>query len=173
MPRRKPSKARATTPEGRFIASRIRDAERRGYTQQEIADALGLSGPRAVRKIKSGETPATRIYHRKMDAMAKPRSTPNIFRADLVIGEEDGRDIVRSVNVKIPNLRNRKGELVAPTPFDALRLPSLEKVAIAEGEAMQRRYSMAAIRVKLDGLRSVARRGPTSKLVEIRGAFAR
>jgi transcriptional regulator with XRE-family HTH domain len=166
-------KSGATTPEGRFIAARIRAAERRGYTQQQIADAMGLSGPRTVRKLKSGETPGTRIYHRKMDALAKPRSTPNIFRASLIIGEDDGREVIRSVNVKIPSLRNAKGELVAPTPFDALRLPSLEEIAIAEGKAMQRRYSMAAVRVKLDGLRSVARRGPTSKLIEIRGAFAR
>lgn len=166
-------KSGATTPEGRFIAARIRDAERRGYTQRQIAEAFGIpGGPRTVRKIKSGETSGTRTYHRKMDALERPRSTPNIFRADLVIGEENGREIVRTVNVKLPDLATTHGR-AAPTPFDALRLPSLQEVAIAEGNAMRRRYGLAEFRVKLDGLRSVMRRGPTSKLVEIRGIAAR
>lgn len=163
-------KSQATTTEARFIAARIRDAERRGYTQRQIGDAFGIN-ERTVRKIKSGETSGTRTYHRKMDAPKRPRSTPNIFRADLIIGEQDGRDIVRSVNVKIPDLPTATGRK-APTPFDVFRLPTLAQVAIAEGDAMRRRYALGAFAVKLGGLRSVAQRSPTSRLVEIRGIRA-
>lgn len=164
-------KSKASTPEGRFIASRIADAKRRGATNRQIGEAFGVN-ERTVRKIVAGETSGTRTYHRKMDAPKRPRSTPNIFRADLVIGEEDGREIVRSVNVKVPDLATARGK-AAPTPFDVFRVPSLQQIAIAEGDAMRRRYGLSAFRVKLDGLRSVAQRGPTSKLVEIRGTAAR
>lgn len=163
-------KSQATTTEGRFIASRIQDARRRGATNRQIGEAFGIN-ERTVRKIVSGETPGTRVYHRKMDAPKRPRSTPNIFRADLVIGEYDGREIVRSVNVKVPDLPTAKGKR-APTPFDVFRMPSLRSVALAEGDAMRRRYQLSAYAVKLAGLRSVAQRSASSKLIELRGIRA-
>lgn len=135
MARRKSS---ATTPEGRYIASRIQDARRRNLTNKEIAKAYGIN-ERTVRKIIAGETPGTKIYKEKTSVKG-PRSTPNVFTADIQIADNE----VRSVNVLVPNYRNAKGESVPPTAFDLFRYPNLSEVADEEAAKMQRRYQMDA-----------------------------
>ncbi len=153
----------ATTPQARIITTAIRQGERRGEIQAQIAARLGLSGPRAVRKIKSGETPATRIFAAKMRPM-RPGSSPNIMRADIDLG--DG--MIRTVNVKIPNVVSASGGTRAPTPFDVYRFPDLTSVAEAEGRAMQRRYDMQGANApRFVGLRRIERRG-AAKLITIR-----
>jgi len=161
-------KASAQSTEGRFIASRIQDARRRGATNAEIGDAFGMN-ERTVRKIVAGETPGTRVFARKMAPPKGERraSTPNIFRADIEL--DDG--MVRTVNVKIPDLPTRTGK-GAPTPFDVFRLPDLQQVADAEGRAMQRRYNMGDARApRFVGLRQIVRRR-APKLVTIRGVVS-
>lgn len=154
----------ATTDEGRFIASRIQDARRRGATNQEIADAFGIH-ERTVRKIVSGETPATRTFKRKMAPPSRPISTPNVFRADIELAPGE----VRTVNVKVPDLPTRQGRQ-APTPFDVFRVPSLESVVAREERSMAIRYGFVGAGGRgLIGLRSVARRNPATRLIEIRG----
>lgn len=150
-------------PEARLLASRIQDARRRGATNREIGERFGMN-ERTVRKIVAGETPGTRIYAAKVPTPKVGGTTPNIMRANFDLG--DG--VIRSRNVKIPNLPGIHGP-VAPTPFDAFRLPELQGVAEAEGRAMQRRYGMTEANApRLVGLQRIIQRR-AAKLITIKG----
>lgn len=142
----------ATSSEGRYIASRIQDARRRGVTNKEIAKAYDIN-ERTVRKIVAGETPGTRIYQKRTKT-AGVRSSPNVFTVDIQIDDDE----VRSKNVILPDYTNAKGEKVAPTAFDIFRYPNLDKVAEAEARIMQQRYGMTGeYQPVVTGLRPVAR----------------
>lgn len=179
-PRRK---ARATTDEGRFIASRIQDARRRGYSTKIIADSYGIN-ERTVRKILSGETSGRRLYAQHIaptrDIPFRAGTSPNIVRLDVVIGQDArGKDVVRTVNAKVDLVNGR-----TPTPFDVLRMPNLALVAQAEADRMRRQYvGMAVIEADADDLDEMAnetpriqsirpiqhRRDPKKRYVTIRG----
>jgi hypothetical protein len=151
MPRARRHSA-ATTPEGRFEASRIQDARRRGYTNKQIATAWGIN-ERTVRKIVAGETPGTRIYKERVETR-QPRSSPNVFRADILVADGE----VRTINVRLPDYTNAKGQKVAPTAFDIFRYPDLDKVAMAEAKIMQQRYQFSqSYNASVVGLRPAAR----------------
>lgn len=142
----------ATTPEGRYEASRIQDARRRGYTNKQIATAFGIN-ERTVRKIVSGDTPGTRIFKERVETR-QPRSSPNVFRADIEVADGE----VRTINVRLPDYTNAKGQKVAPTAFDIFRYPDLDIVAMGEAKRMQQRYQFSeAYASKVIGLRPAAR----------------
>lgn len=163
--------AAATTPEGRYIASRIQDARRRGATNRQIGDAFGIN-ERTVRKIVAGETPGTKIFAARMPKTKRPVSSPNIIRANVTLVDNDGNEIPRSVILKAPDLPGAKGR-TAPTPFDIFRIPAMRQVAQREAEAMARRYGYRGGDATITGFQTVARRGPTSKLYIIRGTASR
>ena len=123
----------ATSQEGRYIASRIQDARRRGATNKEIATAYNIN-ERTVRKIVAGETPGTKIYRERTTTTGK-RGSPNVFTVDIQISEDE----VRSKNVILPSRRKPNGDWLDPTVFDMFRFPDLEQVAVEEARAMQRR----------------------------------
>lgn len=163
----------AKTTEGRIEAAAIQSARRRGMTNREIASRLGIN-ERTVRKIVAGETSGTRIYAQRVTSkQPKERvSSPNLFRADLRLGyDDDGFPIVRSINVKLPDVPGPTGPR-APTYFDILRFPDLESVAARESEAMTRRYGEHVARVdpELVSLRPVAVMRKTP--ITIRGLVA-
>jgi len=156
--------AKPSSPEGRVIAAAIQDARRRGATTDEIAAAFDMN-ERTVRRIVAGETPGTRVYARKVKPPKRGGTSPNIMRADIEL--DDG--MVRTVNVKVPNVPKAGGGTRAPTPFDAFRIPELADVADAEGRAMQRRYAMSSPGApRFLGLRRIERRR-APKLVTIHG----
>lgn len=169
-------KAGATSEEGRFEASRIQAARRRGYTNREIASAFGIN-ERTVRKIVSGETSGKRIYREKIAPtrnVAPEARNLSIVRLDLVIGTDDaGNPVVRTVNAKTPLIAGR-----TPTPFDVFLLPDLGAVAQAEMQRLQNRYAGTqdvahpASRVSISSVRPIVKRDPRKRLVTIRGTYA-
>lgn len=164
-------RAAATSPEGRFEASRIQDARRRGYTNREIASAFGIN-ERTVRKIVSGETSGKRIYAEKVAPSRAPgKQNLSIVRLDLVIGKDAaGEDVVRTVNAKTPLVRGR-----TPTPFDAFLIPDLVAVAAVETDRLQRQYAGSVVVVNYAGagriasIRPIERRDAHKRLVTIVG----
>lgn len=164
------------SPEARVQAAAIQAARRRGMTNAEIAKRLGYN-ERTVRKIISGETSGKRLYKQRVRTTAERPSSPNIFRADVRIGyDQDGFDVIRSVNVKLPDVPGPHG-LRAPTFFDVLRLPDLQSVAQQEAAAMRNRYGSDVVvredaEALIQSLRPIVRRDPKTKLHTIRGLFA-
>jgi transcriptional regulator with XRE-family HTH domain len=129
-----------TTPQARDLALAVRQGERRGLSQREIAATLGIN-PRTVRKIKSGQTSGTKTYRRLTTTPRGVRATPNAFNAEFTVGyDRDGNPIIGSANIIIPDVRTRAGGRRAPTALDVFRLPDLQAVADAERAAMARRY---------------------------------
>lgn len=175
MARRRPKPATpADRPESRELAARIQDAKRRGYTNKQIGEAFGMN-ERTVRRIRSGETPGTRIYKERVQA-APRGSSPSIVRMDLLMGvDENGNEVVRTVNAKVPAMRTAKGMRRAPTPFDVFRLPDLASVATAEAKRLGREYGNLVARFAAPGtissIRPIARRNPDKRLVTVRGAY--
>lgn len=166
-------RATPSTPEARIEAAAIQRARSRGMTNAQIADRFGIN-ERTVRKIVSGETPGTRIFAARMPAGKVKGASPNIFRADIRIGyAPDGSEVIRSVNVKIPDVQGPKGPR-APTFFDVLRLPDMQTVAKIEREKMQNRYGEQVHDpdtgdVQIISLRNIVKRDPTKTLHTIRG----
>lgn len=158
--------------ESRYLASRIQDARRRGYSTQVIADSFGMN-ERTVRKILSGETSGSRIYKRHVEPVA-PKASPSIVRVDVNIGTDaSGDPVVRTINAKVPTLPTAKGARGAPTPFDVFRLPNLQQVAIAEGKRMQREYAALLtglnVNPSISTIRPITQRNPKTKLHTITG----
>lgn len=133
----RPKRARATTSEGRFLASRIQDAHRRGYTNAEIARAYGVN-ERTVRKIRSGETSGRRTFGRLVEPQRNvhPGASPSIVRVDIRLPNGE----VRSVNARIPTVRNARGQSVGATPADIFRMPQLQTLLDAEMARLARQY---------------------------------
>jgi predicted transcriptional regulator len=128
------------TPQGREIARTIREGERAGLTQREIATTLGTN-ERTLRRIKSGETSGTRTYSRLTASPKRPRSQPGLFNAEFVVGYTvSGEPVIASHNVTVPQLRTRTGELRNPTPLDVFRVRGLAATIAAERAAQARRY---------------------------------
>lgn len=129
-----------TAVEGRYIAARILDAKRRGYTNKIIADSFGIN-ERTVRKIVSGETSGRRTYARQVTDVHT--ASRNVVNVKILLGyDNSNQPIIKSTNI-IARARDRSGNLVAPTPFDVLRLNALQDVAQIEGDLMQQRYGAA------------------------------
>ena len=161
-------KATPSTPEARIEAAAIQDARRRGATNAQIGKAWGIN-ERTVRKIIAGETPGTRIYAAKVKPPKAAGTTPNVFRLDMDLGG----GMIRTTNVKVPNLPRAGGGTRAPTPFDVFRYPELMDVAEAEGRRMQRQYTRFTGQtfdeaVQFVGLRHIEHRR-ARRLITIRG----
>jgi hypothetical protein len=141
-------RARATTGEGRFLASRIQDAKRRGATNEQIARAFGIN-ERTVRRIRSGETSGTRTFGRLVAPSQKEPAkgaNPSIVRVDIKLGKDAaGNDIVRTVNARVPTVTNIRGERVTPTPADIFRIPGLPSLVQAEIDRLERQYGMLVV----------------------------
>lgn len=137
----RPKRSGAATTEGRYLASRIQDAHRRGYTNAEIGRAYGIN-ERTVRKIRSGETSGKRTFGRLVEPTQKaeivPGASPSIVRVDIKL--PNGQ--VRTVNARIPTLRDRSGKPVAPTPADVFRVPKLASLIDAEAERLVQHYGL-------------------------------
>lgn len=167
--------ATPATPEARIEAAAIQRARSRGMTNAQIADRFGIN-ERTVRKIVSGETSGTRIFRERMPSANVKGASPNIFRADIRIGyDPDGKEVIRSVNVKIPDVQGPRGPR-APTFFDVLRLPDFQTVAKIERQKMQNQYGeKIAVTdtddVALISLRNIVKRDPTKILHTIRGSY--
>lgn len=173
---RTPFRKRATpsSAEARIESAAIQGARRRGMTNREIAKRLGIN-ERTVRKIVAGETSGRRIYRKRVTEIKERPATPNVFRADVRIGyDADGKEIIRSVNVKLPDVPGPKGKR-APTFFDTLRLPDLQSVAKQEAEKMRNRYGEFVTREDaeafIESLRPIYRRDPAKTLHTIRGEY--
>jgi hypothetical protein len=163
-------RARATTTEGRFLASRIQDAHRRGATNAEIGRAFGIN-ERTVRKIRSGETTGKRTFERltapSREAAEKGMergANPSIVRVDIKLGKDaNGNDIVRTVNARIPTITNRLGQRTMATPADVFRIPRLEALIAREIDRLERQYGHVAVggKTRVLGFRPIAiRRKP-------------
>lgn len=143
---RKPAHRPAKNTEGSYLAARIRDAERKGYTQAEIARAYGLKGgARTVRKIKTGESSGKRTFGRLVEPSLRvdtlPGASPSIVRVDIKLGvDADGNDVIRTVNARVPTLPDRTGKRVAATPADVFRVPRLDSLITREIERLERQY---------------------------------
>lgn len=139
----RPRKSRATTAEGRFLASRIQDAHRRGATNAEIGRAFGIN-ERTVRKIRSGETSGRRTFAQLVEPSLRAQGGPNpsIVRVDIKIGEDaGGNDIIRTVNARIPTVVTRDGRRISATPADVFRIPGLATLIDAEGKRLATQYA--------------------------------
>ncbi len=149
-------RSHATTTEGRFLASRIQDAHRRGHTNAEIARAYGIN-ERTVRKIRSGETSGTRTFGRLVEPTRRaeivPGASPSIVRVDIKLPNGN----VRTVNARIPTLRDRSGTPVAPTPADVFRVPKLATLPFA-CKAVEDRADYDAVRAHVVSFRPIAMR---------------
>lgn len=173
-------KAAPSSDEGRFLASRIQDARRKGYSNKIIADSFGIN-ERTVRKIISGETSGKRLYSEHVAPSRGPLpggASPSIVRLDLVIGKKDGKDVVRTVNAKTTLINGK-----TPTPFDVLRMPALSAIAAQEIERMKRQYTGKDIveddeidedsdideRPRIASIRPIIRRDASKRLVTITG----
>lgn len=125
----------------RDLATTIRQGERAGMTQRQIAAVLGIN-ERTVRKIKSGQTSGTKTYARLTRRPKKPAATPNAFQASFVVGyDKDGQPIIGSANLIIADVRTRTGERRAPTALDVFRVPGLAGVIEQERARMVARYA--------------------------------
>jgi hypothetical protein len=146
------TRSAAQTGEGRFIASRITDARRRGATNADIARAFGIN-ERTVRKIIAGETSGTATFERIAGKPRKAAETaverggnPSIVRVDIKLGvDSDGKDIVRTVNARVPTVRTLSGRMVTPTPADVFRIPKLAALISAEIERLERQYGAVIV----------------------------
>lgn len=135
------AKSTPTTAQARDLALAIRQGERRGLKQREIAATLGID-PRTVRKIKSGQTSGTKSYARLTAHPQRPSATQNAFNAEFVVGRDaDGNPIIGSANIIIPDVRTRTGGRRAPTALDVFRLPDLGLVIESERQRLARQYS--------------------------------
>lgn len=135
------TKSVTTTPQARDLALAIRQGERRGLTQTQIAATLGINA-RTVRKIKSGQTSGAATYTRLTARPQRPSATQNAFNAEFVVGRDaDGNPIIGSANIIIPDVRTRTGGRRAPTALDVFRLPDLGLVIEAERQRLARQYS--------------------------------
>lgn len=144
MATRRHSTARAT--EGRFIASRIQDARRRGATNREIADAFGVN-ERTVRKIVAGETSGVRTFGR-LEGVKRPSRAAaqsggtSIVRVNVIVGKDaNGNDIYSSVNAQVPVLTTVGGGKRTPTQADIFRVPGLYDLIEAERSRLAARYA--------------------------------
>lgn len=178
---RRPRKA---TPrdahESRYLASRIQDARRRGYSNRIIADSFGIN-ERTVRKIISGETSGRLIYRRHIEPVPK-QANKSIVRVDLEIGKDQrGDPVVRTINAKVPTLPTRSGERATPTPFDVFRLPNLQEIANAEGRRMAREYSSLLTglnvndpsgNIRISTIRPIVRRDASKTLYTVTGKIS-
>lgn len=155
-------RSRATSSEGRFLASRIQDAHRRGYTNAEIARAYGIN-ERTVRKIRSGESSGRQTFGRLVEpsrrADVAPGASPSIVRVDIKLPNGE----VRTVNARIPTLRDASGKPVAPTPADVFRVPKLATLIQAEADRLVQHYGLTgaefdAVRAHVVSFRPIALR---------------
>lgn len=142
-------RARAVTTEGRFLASRIQDAKRRGATNEQIARAFGIN-ERTVRKIRSGESSGKRTFGRlvepSQDAARSPGASPSIIRVDIRLSNGN----IRTVNARVPTVPTRSGRRVAATPADIFRIPGLESLIEAEIQRLERQYGIRGTEVDAD-----------------------
>lgn len=166
MARRK--RSAPATPAARDLALTIRQGERLGLTQREIADTLGIN-ERTVRKIKSGQTSGTRTRARIMHTPKGPRQESGLFNAEFVIGyTASGEEVIGSRNVTIPNLRTATGETRAPTPLDVFRVRGLATVVAKERLAQAMRYANVATLAPVDSsirLRAISRARKATTIV--------
>lgn len=136
------ARRRRSTPatvQARDIATTIRQGERRGLTQREIAATLGIN-ERTVRKIKAGETSGTRTHERLTHRPRRPGATPNAFNAEFIVGyDANNEPVYASANIIIADVRTRTGERRAPTGLDVFRV-NIDAVVQRERAAMARRY---------------------------------
>lgn len=143
-------KAEPATREARDLSLAIRQGERRGLTQRQIAETLGIN-ERTVRKVKSGQTSGRRTFARLTTTPRGVRATPNAFNAEFTIGyDADGNPVIGSANIIVADLRTAKGGRRAPTALDVFRVQGLAEVAAAERAAMARRYASTVARVASD-----------------------
>jgi hypothetical protein len=128
-------------PTARDLALSIRQGERAGKTQREIAAALGIN-ERTVRKVKSGQTSGTRTTERLRRRPLRPGATPNAMNAEFPMGyDANGNQITASANIIVTDVRTRHGTRRAPTALDVFRMPNLAAVADAERQRMMRQYA--------------------------------
>ena len=172
MARQFRTRSAPASKEARVEAAAIQQARRAGMTNREIADRLGIN-ERTVRKIVAGETSGKRIYRARVVESTERAASPNVFRADVRIGfDENGNEMIRSVNVKLPDVQGPKGKR-APTFFDILKLPDLSTVAKAEATKMRNRYgefvARADVGARIKSLRPIYRRDPSTTLHTITG----
>lgn len=154
-------KSQPTTVQARDLALSIRQGERAGLKQKEIAAVLGIN-ERTVRKIKSGQTSGRKTYRRLTTTPRGARATPNAFNAEFVVGyDSDGNPIIGSANIIVADVTTRTGERRAPTPLDVFRVQGLADVAARERAAMARRYNVEAMQADLC-TRSYCRHEPTA-----------
>jgi hypothetical protein len=136
----RPRKSRATTDEGRYLASRMIDARRRGATNADIGRAYNMN-ERTVRRIIAGETSGTRTFKRLVEpSITAAPNAPNrsIIRVDIRLPNGD----IRSVNARVPTVLTRSGQRVAATPADIFRVPQLNTLLIAEMKRLEERYGI-------------------------------
>lgn len=142
-------RARATTTEGRFLASRIQDAKRRGATNAQIARAFGIN-ERTVRKIRSGESSGTRTFGKLVEPTRGARvaqgANPSIVRVDIRLSN----GMIRTVNARVPTILDRRGNRVTPTPADLFRIPKLETLIDAEIKRLEQHYGLTGAEIDPD-----------------------
>lgn len=165
-------RSQPATPEARDIALSIRQGERLGLTQREIAETLGIN-ERTVRKIKAGETSGTRTYARVQRMPKGPRQETGLFNAEFVVGRTaSGEDVIASTNVTIPQLRTATGGMRAATPLDVFRVRGLAAVVAAERAAMIRRYGNVATVAPADSsirLRAISQARRKTTIIRTQG----
>lgn len=169
------AKSAPATLQARDLSLAIRQGERRGLSQKDIAATLGIN-PRTVRKIKSGQTSGRATYARLTTRPQRPSATQNAFNAEFVVGRDaGGNPIIGSANIIIPDVRTRDGGRRAPTALDVFRLPDLGLVIEAERQRLARQYSNLVTTVGAAGdptrLRAIATmKKPAAAIVRTGGA---
>lgn len=134
-------KSTPATAEARDLATAIRQGERRGLTQREIAATLGIN-ERTVRKVKYGQTSGRAIHKRLTREPAHP-STRNAFNVEFTIGRDArGKPVFGSVNIIVPDVRDRHGNRRPPTVLDVFRMPDLAAILAAHQAAMAQAYGL-------------------------------
>jgi len=134
------ARSKPATTDARALTLAIRQGERKGLRQREIASALGIN-ERTVRKIKSGQTSGRKSFAR-LTRVPKISATPNAFNAEFTIGyDRDGKPIIGSANIIIADVRTRQGGRRAPTALDVFRLPNLSEIAEQERRRLARQYA--------------------------------
>lgn len=133
-------KSAPASPQARQLVLAIRQGERQGLTQKQIAAALGIN-ERTVRKAKSGQTSGTRTVERLTKTPRAKRAETGLFNAEYVIGYDDsGQAVIGSSNVTIPAIRNANGTTRPPTALDVFRVRGLARLAAEQRAAQARRY---------------------------------
>lgn len=153
------ARSRQTSPEGRFLAARVKDAKRRGFTNREIANAYGIN-ERTVRKIASGESSGRRTFGKlvapSQQAHVAPGASPSIVRVDLKLGKDAaGNDVIRTVNARLPSVLNARGQRVAATPADVFRIPGLAGMVDAERQRLAQQYGAVIVTTRDAGVVSM------------------